>query len=96
MNPHLTPFVLGRFQMLAALRQRAHRALCPMTRQMASYSERMAKTGRPISPHVFIYRFPTIAVSSIMVRVSGVVLTAGANSRFNSGWALATFCQQAS
>ena len=33
------------------------------------YSKRMDKTGRPISPHVFIYRFPTIAMSSITVRI---------------------------
>jgi hypothetical protein len=43
-----------------------------------SYSEKMDKTGRPISPHVFIYRFPTIAISSIMVRISGIMLTVGA------------------
>lgn len=42
-----------------------------------SYSEKMDKTGRPISPHVFIYRFPTIAISSIMVRISGIMLTVG-------------------
>jgi len=37
----------------------------------------MDKTGRPISPHVFIYRFPTIAISSITMRITGVVLTIG-------------------
>lgn len=65
--------------MLAILRQRlAPRALKPLARQASSYSEKMDKTGRPISPHVFIYRFPTIAISSIMVRISGVMLTVGA------------------
>jgi len=63
--------------MLAALRQRAHRALSPLTRQAGTYSERMDQTGRPISPHVFIYKFPTIAISSIMMRISGGVLTVG-------------------
>ncbi|KAL1500467.1 hypothetical protein AB1Y20_013124 [Prymnesium parvum] len=64
--------------MLAALRQRiTQRALHPAARQMSSYTERMEKTGRPVSPHVFIYRFPTIAISSIMMRISGVVLTVG-------------------
>ncbi|KAL3911188.1 MAG: hypothetical protein SGPRY_008790, partial [Prymnesium sp.] len=67
------------WQMLAILRQRlAPRALKPLARQASSYSEKMDKTGRPISPHVFIYRFPTIAISSIMVRISGVMLTVGA------------------
>merc|ERR1712227_1140803 len=42
-----------------------------------SYSQRMDKTGRPISPHVFIYRFPAIALSSIMVRITGFVTSAG-------------------
>ena len=42
-----------------------------------SYSERMAATGRPVSPHVTIYAFPTIAISSITVRLTGVALTLG-------------------
>lgn len=37
----------------------------------------MDKTGRPISPHIFIYRFPTIAWSSVVVRATGIVLTMG-------------------
>lgn len=37
----------------------------------------MDKTGRPISPHVFIYRFPTIAISSVMVRITGAAATFG-------------------
>ena len=37
----------------------------------------MDKTGRPISPHIFIYRFPTIAWSSVVVRATGIVLTIG-------------------
>jgi len=42
-----------------------------------TYSARMDKTGRPISPHVFIYRFPMIALSSITVRITGVLASAG-------------------
>ena len=37
------------------------------------YSERQAKLGRPVSPHVTIYAFPVVALSSITVRlVEGV------------------------
>ena len=43
----------------------------------ASYSERMAKTGRPVSPHVTVYRFPIVSISSITNRVTGVMLSAG-------------------
>lgn len=42
-----------------------------------SYTEKQAKTGRPVSPHVTIYRFPIAAISSISNRVTGVALTAG-------------------
>ena len=42
-----------------------------------TYSQRMDKTGRPISPHVFIYRFPAIALSSITVRITGMMATFG-------------------
>mmetsp|Transcript_35383 Transcript_35383/g.41700 ORF Transcript_35383/g.41700 Transcript_35383/m.41700 type:complete len:157 (-) Transcript_35383:180-650(-) len=53
----------------------------PMLRLMSTnvkpYSERMAAKGRPISPHVMIYSFPMVAISSITVRVTGVLLTAG-------------------
>lgn len=42
-----------------------------------SYTERMAKKGRPVSPHVEIYRFPTVAISSITNRVTGVMLSIG-------------------
>ena len=38
-----------------------------------SYTERMDKTGRPVSPAVTIYRFPSIALSSI----TGGMLTVG-------------------
>ncbi len=48
-----------------------------LLRNMSSYTERMAKTGRPISPHITIYAFPTIAWSSVVVRATGMVLTIG-------------------
>jgi len=37
----------------------------------------MEKTGRPVSPHVMIYAFPVVALSSITVRITGVCLTIG-------------------
>jgi len=43
-----------------------------------NYSERMARTGRPVSPHLTIYSFPVGALSSITNRVTGVALTFGA------------------
>ena len=47
-------------------------------RSLCTYSERMEKTGRPISPALSIpYRFPLIAISSITVRITGVMLTIG-------------------
>ena len=45
-----------------------------------SYTERMDKTGRPVSPSIFIYKYPAIALSSITVRVTGVLLTFGARA----------------
>eukprot|EP01031_Cornospumella_fuschlensis_P032026 gene32026-38726_t len=46
-------------------------------RFVESYSERQEKKGRPVSPHVTIYKFPAVALSSITNRVTGVVLTGG-------------------
>ena len=58
-----------------------------------SYTERMDKTGRPISPHIwpawapgvgvpatargFIYKLPAIAWASITMRITGVFMTVG-------------------
>ena len=36
-----------------------------------SYSDRMKKTGRPVSPHITVYAFPTVAISSVTVRITG-------------------------
>eukprot|EP00592_Proboscia_alata_P008799 CAMPEP_0194364100 /NCGR_PEP_ID=MMETSP0174-20130528/11997_1 /TAXON_ID=216777 /ORGANISM="Proboscia alata, Strain PI-D3" /LENGTH=144 /DNA_ID=CAMNT_0039137937 /DNA_START=134 /DNA_END=568 /DNA_ORIENTATION=- len=40
-----------------------------------NYSERMARTGRPVSPHVTIYAFPIMALSSITNRITGIALS---------------------
>lgn len=42
-----------------------------------TYTERQAKKGRHVSPHVAIYKFPVAALSSISNRVTGVILSAG-------------------
>lgn len=42
-----------------------------------TYTEKQAKLGRPVSPHVTIYKFPPAALSSITNRVTGCVLTGG-------------------
>jgi hypothetical protein len=42
-----------------------------------TYTEKQAKLGRPVSPHVEIYKFPPAALSSITNRVTGVALSAG-------------------
>eukprot|EP01036_Dinobryon_divergens_P034114 gene34114-44078_t len=42
-----------------------------------TYTELQAKKGRPVSPHVTIYRFPIAALTSITNRVTGVMLTVG-------------------
>lgn len=42
-----------------------------------SYSEKQALKGRFVSPHVQIYKFPVVALSSITNRVTGVILTGG-------------------
>eukprot|EP00956_Cyclotella_meneghiniana_P039549 scaffold173911_cov69-Cyclotella_meneghiniana.AAC.1 len=42
-----------------------------------NYSSRMAKTSRPVSPHVTIYSFPIAALTSITTRVTGCALSFG-------------------
>eukprot|EP00591_Stephanopyxis_turris_P011036 CAMPEP_0195514466 /NCGR_PEP_ID=MMETSP0794_2-20130614/5843_1 /TAXON_ID=515487 /ORGANISM="Stephanopyxis turris, Strain CCMP 815" /LENGTH=144 /DNA_ID=CAMNT_0040642719 /DNA_START=198 /DNA_END=632 /DNA_ORIENTATION=+ len=49
-----------------------------------NYTARMDRTGRPVSPHVFIYSFPVAALTSITNRVCGVAL-----SGMCVGWAAA-------
>ena len=41
------------------------------------YTERQEKLGRPVSPHVTIYKFPLGALTSITNRVTGVALSVG-------------------
>jgi len=43
-----------------------------------NYTERMNRTGRPVSPHVTIYALPVAAFASIATRITGVMLSFGA------------------
>ena len=64
---------------LQSLRARAP----PLARAMSTeakiglYSEKMDKTGRPISPHLMIYKLPAIAWSSVTVHITGFAASAG-------------------
>lgn len=42
-----------------------------------SYTARQIKLGRPVSPHVTIYKFPIAAISSISNRFTGLALSIG-------------------
>ena len=47
------------------------------TKPELSYSEKQEKLGRPLSPHVTIYKFPISATTSILNRITGVALSVG-------------------
>ncbi|CAM9184301.1 unnamed protein product [Discosporangium mesarthrocarpum] len=53
------------------------RVLSKASNASESYTERQEKTGRPLSPHVGIYKFPAGALSSITNRITGVALVGG-------------------
>ena len=53
------------------------RALSAVPNERESYNDRMKKTGRPVSPHVTVYAFPTVAISSVTVRITGCLLSIG-------------------
>jgi succinate dehydrogenase (ubiquinone) cytochrome b560 subunit len=48
-----------------------------MSSSSTPYTERQARLGRPVSPHVTIYKFPVNALTSITNRVTGVGLAGG-------------------
>ncbi|OQR98547.1 hypothetical protein THRCLA_06694 [Thraustotheca clavata] len=56
---------------------KAVKAQAPVQARMLSYTDRQAKLGRPVSPHVEIYAFPVTAIASITNRATGVALTGG-------------------
>ena len=45
--------------------------------RLITRSERMSNSGRPLSPHLSIYRWPITMTLSIMHRASGVALSVG-------------------
>lgn len=47
------------------------------TEEGYSYTEKQMKKGRPVSPHVTIYKFPLAAITSITNRITGCVLSVG-------------------
>jgi len=47
------------------------------TDQKESFSEKMKKTNRPLSPHVTIYSFPLVSITSITHRFSGIAIAGG-------------------
>jgi succinate dehydrogenase (ubiquinone) cytochrome b560 subunit len=49
----------------------------PGARNGVAYTELPSNKKRPVSPHVTIYAFPVIALSSITNRVTGAMLCAG-------------------
>ena len=68
------------------VRMQAARSLASRSarRLMSTYSEKMDATGRPISPHITIYAWPTIAISSVMMRATGMMLSIGARAVLHS------------
>jgi len=42
-----------------------------------TYTAKMKASGKPVSPHVLIYAFPVVAISSITNRVTGAALSVG-------------------
>ncbi|RQM31097.1 hypothetical protein B5M09_003854 [Aphanomyces astaci] len=56
---------------------KAVKAQAPAQVRLLSYTERQARLGRPVSPHVEIYAFPITALSSITNRVTGTALSGG-------------------
>jgi hypothetical protein len=48
-----------------------------MSSKVEPYTERQNRTGRPVSPHVTIYKWPVAAVSSVLNRATGMTLTVG-------------------
>ncbi len=56
-----------------------------------SYTEKQQRLGRPVAPHVTIYKFPMAAVSSITNRITGIALSVGTTSRYASKYSSHTF-----
>jgi succinate dehydrogenase cytochrome b556 subunit len=60
-----------------SLLARGARSFCSTPSKELLYSQRMDKTGRPVSPHLMIYKLPLIAYSSVTVRITGFMAGVG-------------------
>jgi succinate dehydrogenase cytochrome b556 subunit len=70
--------ILGRYSSSIADRSvRPPTASRGRWRSATTYSEEQQRIGRPISPHVTVYKQTLPAIASIMNRVSGVALSLG-------------------
>jgi len=58
-------------------RMRMARVCGPLCSRVFVTSHTLTLPSRPVSPHVFIYAFPVVALSSITVRITGVLLSIG-------------------
>eukprot|EP00953_Heterococcus_sp_UTEX-ZZ885_P013542 7737-Heterococcus_DN1.PRE.3 len=67
----------GRALLSAVRKQQPAAQSAGACRILSSYTERQNKKGRPVSPHVTVYRFPAVALSSIANRVTGVAMVGG-------------------
>jgi succinate dehydrogenase (ubiquinone) cytochrome b560 subunit len=54
-----------------------------MSTTAEKWKEKNEKSGRPISPHVLIYKFPIAAITSIVNRGTGLALSGGLEALFN-------------
>ncbi|GAX24530.1 hypothetical protein FisN_18Lh084 [Fistulifera solaris] len=75
--------MLQKFTQNNVLRSQMMRSMTILSKQSGeeykqlNYSKRMKEMGRPVSPHVTVYAFPTVALSSITNRVTGCALSVG-------------------
>lgn len=87
----LTAMALARRAAVQSLRAQAWRSCTPVMMGGSApsrallYTEEQQKKGRPLSPHVTVYKFPPVAISSITVRITGVALSAGETLRAAAG-----------
>jgi succinate dehydrogenase (ubiquinone) cytochrome b560 subunit len=59
----------------SAMRTQRFSAPAPaLARSVLTYTQQQEAKGRPISPHVFIYKWPITAIASITNRATGVAL----------------------
>jgi len=60
-----------------SLANNARISIAMKSTESLSYTEKQAAKGRPVSPHVTIYKWPIAALTSITNRVTGAILSVG-------------------